>query len=463
MFQRRSLRKHWSKALTSVLLTHALSSWCRIFFPIAMANDAAVKSEVNQKDQAAEGREKASGESSTMHMNLAGLALMNQASGTSMNPRSWSMPMFMPHLGSWNFMLMGEAFVVDTQQSGPRGEDKFFSANLFMAAAEHSLGRGAVLVQLMTSLEPATITGRRYPELFQTGETAFGQPIVDGQHPHNFIMGLGLNYARPLGEDTIFQAYYAPVGDPALGPVAFPHRASASELPQAPLGHHWQDSTHIANNVVTVAIKHRWLRIEASGFYGTEPDENRWTINHGPMNSWSTRFSVFPAKNWMAQVSVGRIAHPERQETGDVMRSTASLHYTRPMLGGEAWSSSFIWGRNHSTFTQRNLNSYLAETLVPIPGKNFVTGRIELVDKDELFANSPDVENLLDRTAGSTFRVSAYTVGFTHDVANIFGSVETGIGANVTAYTIPVAIKRYYGDHPFSVALYLRLRLKPAP
>ena len=156
----------------------------------------------------------------------------------------------------------------------------------------------------MLSLEPATITNRSYPLLFQTGETAYGRPLVDAQHPHNFIMALGAHYAHPLGSDTMLQLYYAPVGDPALGPVAFPHRASAAELPQAPLGHHWQDSTHIADNVATVAVQHAWLRLEASGFYGTEPGENRWHIDWGPMNSYSGRLSVAPIEELdLSQVS----------------------------------------------------------------------------------------------------------------------------------------------------------------
>jgi hypothetical protein len=391
--------------------------------------------------------------------NPAGTLLMDQASGTSMSPKSWPMPMRMMQLGSWRTMLMANAFLVDTQQSGPRGSDKFYSPNWFMGAAEHSLGKGSFLFQLMLSLDPATITQRSFPELFQTGETAFGKPLVDAQHPHNFIMAMGLNYARPLGENTILQFYFAPVGDPALGPVAFPHRASAAELPQAPLGHHWQDSTHIADEVVTVGITRGMVRLEASGFYGTEPGENRWIIQTGPINSWSTRFSVFPSKNWMAQVSVGRLARPERQAPGDVVRSTASLHYTRPMPGG-SWSSSLIWGRNHDTLTHRNLNSYLAESELPVTRRNFLTGRAELVDKDELFSDQPDLEERLDRTLGSTFRIGAYTIGYTRDV-ELSRYWETGVGANLTAYTLPGAIQPYYGDRPFGVSVYLRVRLRP--
>jgi len=397
------------------------------------------------------------------HMNMgdnaAGMMLMNQASGTGENPQAWPMPMRMFKLGTWQTMLMANAFIVDTQQSGPRGGDKFYSPNWFMAAAEHQVGKGAFMVNLMLSLDPATVTDRRFPELFQTGETAFGRPITDGQHPHNFIMSLGFNYARPITENTTLQFYFAPVGDPALGPVAFPHRASASELVSAPLGHHWQDSSHIADEVITVGVTHKIVRLEASGFYGSEPGENRWIIQTGPINSWSTRFSVFPTKNWLAQVSVGRLTQPERQSPGDVVRSTASLHYTKPMPGG-SWSSSFIWGRNHDTLTHRNLNSYLLESELPVTRRNFITGRAELVDKDELFADSPDLEEQLDRTSGSTFRIGAYTVGYTRDF-EVTRYWQTGAGVNLTAFTLPDAIRPYYGDHPIGVSVFLRIRLRP--
>jgi hypothetical protein len=393
-----------------------------------------------------------------MQMNDSEMYLMNMASGTSMNPESWAMPMVMTNLGTWQAMFMAEAFVVDTQQTGPRGHDKFYAPNWGMASAMHSLAGGTLDITLMLSLDPATITNRSYPELFQTGETAYGHTLVDAQHPHNFIMALGFDYAHPLGK-TMLQFYYAPIGDPALGPVAFPHRASALELPQATLSHHWQDSTHIAYNVATVAVARKWLRLEASGFYGTEPGENRWRFDWGPMNSYSGRLSILPSSNWIFQVSAGRLTKPERQEIGDVVRATSSLQYTRPVPHGQ-WSSSLIWGRNHETLSHRNLNSYLAESVYPVSRRDFLTGRIELVDKDELFADQPALEQSLARTAGSTFRVQAYTLGFTHDIGAFWG-IETGVGANVTNYVIPAAIQPYYGEHPVGVNMYLRFRLRP--
>jgi hypothetical protein len=337
-----------------------------------------------------------------------------------------------------------------------------------MVSAVHELGRGSVMLQTMFSLDPATVTNRSYPLLFQTGETAYGKPLVDAQHPHEFIMGLGVNYARPVGESTMLHLYYAAVGDPALGPVAFPHRASALEMPQATLSHHLQDSTHIANNVVTAAIKHKWLRVEASGFHGTEPNEGRWNIDWGRMNSYSGRVSIFPAKDWMAQFSGGYLTDPERTLAGvghsaahgDVVRTTASIHYTRPTGQGNAWSTSLIWGRNHHVKTDQNRNAYLLETLYPLTHRDFVTGRVELVDKDELFANNHDLEHQLARSAGTSFRILAYTAGYTRDIGMV-SHIQAGIGANVSAYAIPAAIKPYYGEHPWGVSVFLRFRLKP--
>jgi hypothetical protein len=393
-------------------------------------------------------------------MNAASMDLMNLTSGTSVNPESWPMPMIMTHFGSWNTMFMGGGFLVDTQQSGPRGGDKLYSTNVVMAMAEHRLGAsGAFQAELMLSLEPATVTDRRYPLLFQTGETAFGQQIVDGQHPHNFIMGLGFHYVRELGANARVEFYAAPVGDPAIGPVAYPHRASAEELPQAPISHHWQDSTHISDDVVTVGFAYKKMKLEASGFHGAEPGENRWIVQQGAIDSWSSRLWFFPAKNWAAQVSVGRLTHPEALEPGDQVRSTASLAYTKPMQGS-SWSSSLIWGRNHSTATGRDLNSYLAESVLPIKRKNFVTGRVELVDKDELFADQPELQQNLDVLYGSTFRIGAYTIGYTRDI-DVFRHIETGVGANITSYSLPGSIKPYYGDRPVGGNVFIRFRLRP--
>jgi hypothetical protein len=393
--------------------------------------------------------------------NPAGTLLMSLASGTASNPQSWPMPMLGFAPGRWKLMWMGQAFVNATQQSGPRGGDKVYSANWTMLAAARSVGsRGSFFLRGMASLEPLTITNRRYPLLFQTGESAYGRPLTNGQHPHELFMELAAGYAHQVAKGAIVSVYYAPVGDAPLGPVAFPHRASAMELPQAALAHHWQDSTHIANQVLTGGFSLGRARIEVGGFHGAEPDENRWNIDYGPIDSWASRLWVFPARNWAAQVSAGRLHRPEAFHEDDVVRATASAHYTRRAADGMAWSSSFIWARNYKTVAKLATHAAVAETAVPIGRKHVLTGRFEWSQRDELFEDDHELAHQLERQTGRrAFDIAAYTAGYTRDVA-IFRSVQTGIGGNFSVYGIPDALAPYYGDRPFGVNVFLRVRLR---
>ncbi len=391
-----------------------------------------------------------SGHEMSGHDMLGGMVM--EASGTSFNPAASPMN-DMLHLsaGSWRLMLHGQVFVGDTQQSGPRGGDKFASMNWFMGEASHSVWGGTFAVRSMLSVDPATVTNKRYPELFQTGETAQGRPITDGQHPHDLFMELAVRYTHPLGENKRFWLYAAPVGDPALGPVAFPHRVSAAELPQATLGHHLQDSTHISDEVVTGGVGWGIFGLEASGFHGGEPDENRWNIDHGAMDSYSGRLTVSPNKNWSGQVSAGRLTRPEALEPGDQVRTTASVTYVRPYARGE-WASSVLWGRVHKLADGHKLNGYGVESVARFGDVNYLTGRVELVDKDELFAAGSSLE-------GQPFRIGAYTAGYTRDL-NFIPRLATGLGANFTLYSMPQAVHQAYGQHPAAVSVFLRIRLR---
>src|SRR5882762_7529875 len=302
-------------------------------------------------------------------------------SGTSAEPNSTPVPMLMTKKANWVLMFHANAFVLDEQQSGQRGQDKFFSTNWFMGMAQHKLGPGTFTARIMLSLEPATISQRRYPLLFQQGETAFGKPIVDGQHPHDFFMELAALYDLRLGSRGLLSFYFAPIGDPAMGPVAYPHRASASENPLAALGHHQEDSTHIADDVITVGLAYRIARIEASGFHGREPNENRWNIDQGKIDSWSTRLTLQPGKNWSGQFSYGRIKSPEAFfPNEDQGRMTASVQYNRPLHDGN-WTSTILWGRTRSLQDHSIFNSYALESTVRFRVRNYAWTRIENVDR----------------------------------------------------------------------------------
>ena len=384
---------------------------------------------------------------------------MHGTSGTSSEPDSTPMPMMMTMHDDWMLMFHGVAFVNDIQQTSPRGEDKFFSTNWFMPMAQHPLGHGLLTLRTMLSLEPATVTGRQYPLLFQQGETAYGNPIVDGQHPHDFVMELAALYDWSLGERTLLSFYVAPVGDPALGPTAYPHRASAAENPVAALGHHQEDSTHIADDVITVGFTHRIVRIEASGFHGREPDEQRWQVQEGPIDSWSTRLTIQPGQNWSGQYSYGRLHSPEQLNPGeDQERMTASLMYNRPLGDGTKgnWASTLAWGRTRAIPTNLIQNSYLLESTLRFAVRNYVWTRIENVDRttELLLGEQPEPPGFTEEPAG---RVQAYTFGYDRDF-DLLPHLRTAIGAQVTAYTPGSQLKPVYGSDPVGVVVFLRLR-----
>src|ERR1700722_17191674 len=275
----------------------------------------------------------------------------HSASGTGIEPVSTPVPMLMSTRGAWTLMLHANVFVADTQQqaNSERGRDAFFSTNWIMPMAQRKLGRGTFTARAMFSLEPATIGNREYPELFQQGETAYGNPIIDGQHPHDFFMELAAMYDLPLSHNTLLSIYAAPVGDPAIGPVAYPHRQSASEDPIAALGHHQEDSTHIAFNVVTGGLTYRWARVELSGFHGPEPPEQRWQPEPSPnghaIDSVATRLTISPTADWSGQYSVAHIHSPEAlYPTEDQQRQTASVMFHHSFQSKSAAAKSATSG-----------------------------------------------------------------------------------------------------------------------
>jgi hypothetical protein len=377
-------------------------------------------------------------------------------SGTDAEPNSTPFEMLMKKKAGWTFMFHGEAFLNEIQESGGRGGDKLFSTNWFMPMAQRKLGGGTLALRTMFSLEPATISERRYPELFQQGETAYGLPIVDGQHPHNFFMELAALYDYEVGEKTMLSFYAAPMGDPAMGPAAYPHRDSASEDPIAPLGHHLQDSTHIADDVVTAGFTHGMARIEASGFHGREPDEHRWEIEAGKVDSWSTRMTVNPGQDWSLQYSIGHLTSPEALAPGeDVRRMTASVMYNRP-IGKGNWASMLLWGRNQSLADGNVGNSYLLESTLRFFDTNHIWTRIENVDRTNelLLGENPLPANFVERYFA---RVQAYTVGYDRDIWKV-RHLSTAIGGQFMWYGVPQVLQAEYGSHPVGGVLFLRVR-----
>lgn len=380
----------------------------------------------------------------------------HDTSGTSAEPNSVPQPMWMSMHRNWMTMFHGNAFAADIQQTSPRGGDKLFSTNWWMPMAQRAWGRSQLTLRGMLSLEPATVTGRQYPLLFQQGETAYGNPIADGQHPHDFFMETAALYDVSISDRSLLSLYAAPVGDPAIGPIAFPHRASALENPVAALGHHQEDSTHISDDVITAGLAYRWARIEASGFHGREPSEQRWQIQQGAIDSWSWRLTLQPGQNWSGQLSSGRLHSPEAlYPAEDQARTTASAIYNRPLSAGN-WVSSLVWGRTRSIPGNAIENSYLLESTLRFRRRNYTWTRIENVERTNelLLGERPLPPDFHEEPVG---RVQAYTFGYDRDLP-LLPHFETALGAQVTAYADTSRLQPTYGTDPMGVVVFLRLR-----
>ncbi|MGA9526565.1 MAG: hypothetical protein WBS24_00475 [Terriglobales bacterium] len=374
------------------------------------------------------------------------------SSGTGWQPAATTGEAWMKSLGSWGLMAHGVVFVDYNQQGGPRGEGKAESVNWLMLMQQHSLAGGTLLFREMFSAESLTAPHPGFPELFQTGETYHGQALVDHQHPHNVFGELALDYTHAIGDRISWLLYGGPVAEPALGPVAYIHRASAAELPLAPLSHHLQDSTHISFGVITTGLVFERFKIEGSAFNGREPNEKRYTIQLAPLDSWSARISVAPTRNWTMQYSYGRLEHPEALEPGSQRRQTASVEYFRPLWGGPlshgSWASSLVWGRVHDVFDNHNLNGYLLESTLNFKSSYYLFSRLELLDKDELFPDDPLLPS---------YRVGAYTLGADRDILKRKVG-QLAMGADVTFYSKPSSLNAAYGNNPVSFQIFLRLR-----
>ncbi len=368
-------------------------------------------------------------------------------SGTGWQPASVPAHLWMTTHGGWDLMAHGALFLTYNQQGGPRGAGKAESVNYLMFMEQHRLGSGTLLFRQMFSAESLTSPHPGFPEIFQTGETYHGQALLDHQHPHNVFGELSMLYTLPLTGKVSWLFYGGPAAEPALGPVAYIHRESASENPAAPLSHHMQDSTHTSFGVVTTGIVVDRFKLEASAFNAHEPDEDRWDIQLAALNSWSVRLSAAPTRNWVAQYSYGRLEHPEALEPGSERRQTASIEYNQPFAKGN-WATSFIWGRKRKGLDNSIQNSYLLESTVNFHRRNYAYSRLELVDKDELFPDDP---------ARPSFRIGAYTFGGVRDlVQNTHW--QLGLGADVTFYSKPIALDPVYGVDPVSFHVFVRLR-----
>src|SRR5438093_108853 len=383
--------------------------------------------------------------------------MSRESSGTSWVPDSTPMYGKMFMFGEDMLMLHGAIFPRYTNVSTRRGDDRIDAPNWIMAMYSHPLGDSAQFgARLMMSLDPLTEQGRGYPLLFQTGESWNGQPLHDRQHPHDLFDELSLSLSsRIAGFDHDLSAYlyFGYPGEPALGPPTFMHRPSAMDDPDAPIGHHWQDSTHITFGVATLGAQWRDVKLEGSIFTGREPDEDRYDFDRPRFDSYSGRLSWNPTRNLALQVSYGYIKSPEElhPET-KIHRTTASAIYTLPLGHDTNWSNSFVWGQTHAT-EEGKTQSFLIES-------NYQRGRDTVYFRWERVQKSGHELVLKPFDESEIFPVSGYSLGYVRDLSHGDG-IDIGLGTQFTINDRPDSLDRYYGDD-LGYAFQFFLRIRPS-
>jgi len=396
-----------------------------------------------------------------MQMNHAfslSLPMNRNGSGTGWQPDATPMYAYMKHGDRWNYMLHGSLFLRYTSQNlnndGRRGSSSKISVpNYVMGMAQRQVGKNGLLtVRSMVSLDRIFDGGSGYPLLFQSGETWKGEPLIDRQHPHDLISELAVGYTHRVNKKIDISIYAGYPGEPALGPVAFMHRMSAFNNPDAVLGHHWQDATHITFGVVTAGVRYGKFKVEASGFTGREPNENRFNFDKPRFDSYSYRLLFNPSANWAIQASRGFIKNPELNHPGEnVNRTTASVQHSMPVGSKDRWiSSSIVYGLNDSGDHHKE-SSLLAESTIQLD-KWSVYGRYEWVQKSQ-----EELSIALSNTYQEhKFPISAFTLGLNRQLFS-FSKTLVQAGVQASIFAIDNELTAVYGKNPVSGQIYLRL------
>jgi hypothetical protein len=375
-----------------------------------------------------------------------------ESSGTAWVPDSTPMYGYMKMFGDDMLMLHGGIFPRYTNVTTRRGDDRIDAPNWIMGMYSHPFSDSTQLGgRLMMSLDPLTEGGRGYPLLLQSGESWHDQPLHDRQHPHDLFDELSFSLSQKFDADLSAYLYFGYPGEPALGPPTFMHRLSAMDDPDAPIGHHWQDSTHVTFGVATAGLQWRNVKIEGSVFTGREPNEDRYDFERPRFDSFSGRISWNPTPDLALQVSHAYIESPEALEA-DVNRhrTTASLIYNRALGPDSNWATSLVWGQNDDTHEGKT-ESILIETNYQRE-RDTVYGRWERVEKSghELVLAQGDLNEI--------FPVNAVSIGYVRDLSHD-NKIDIGLGGQFTIDFWPGELDRYYGDGPgYGFQVFLRIR-----
>ena len=378
---------------------------------------------------------------------LGSYPMERESSGTAWQPDTSEHSGIHVMSGDWTLMAHGVVNFVYDHQSGPRGNDKAFVSGMLMGMARRPLGNGTLQFKAMASPDP--IMGPKgYPLLLASGESANGTDrLIDRQHPHDLFMELSASISQNIGLKSSAFLYAGLPGEPAFGPPAFMHREAIMDSPEAPISHHWLDSTHISFGVLTGGAVLDRVKLEVSRFNAREPDQHRWDIETGPLDSTAIRVSWNPTRTVALQGSWGHFVDPEQLEPGvNQHRWSASALWANEIARGWKAAATLAWGRKSAH--GHNDDAVAAEGSLKHANWT-VFSRAELTENREL----TNIEN------GPAYRVGKISVGAVRDF-DIAKHFSLGAGGLLAVNFVPDALAADYGDHhPIGAMGFLRLKL----
>ena len=376
-------------------------------------------------------------------------AMTRESSGTAWQPDASEHTGLHIMSGDWTLMAHGVVNLVADHQSGRRGDDKEFVSGMLMGMARRPIANGTV--QLKAMLSPDPLMGKRgYPLLLASGETANGTDrLIDRQHPHDFFMELSASVSQNIGPNSSVFLYGGLPGEPAFGPPAFMHREAIMDSPEAPISHHWLDSTHITFGVLTAGLVLDRVKLEVSRFNGREPDQHRWNIETAPLDSTAARLSWNPTPELSLQGSWGHFKDPEQLEPGvDQRRLSAILLYAREIAPDWKLAGTVAWGRK--AVEHHKDDAFVGEASLKHDAWT-IFGRGEITENREL-VEDPDEH-------GPAYRVGKVSLGAVRDF-RIADHWSIGAGGLVALdFVLDRLALLYGGRNPTGAMGFVRLKL----
>lgn len=389
------------------------------------------------------------------------------ASGTAWLPDAT--PMYGVHREwrGWELRVNGALFAqallepADRHRTGGAQTRQVTSTNWGMIMARRSVAGGRLGLRTMVSAEPWTVSRCGSLNFLAVGERCAGDTVHDRQQPHDLVMELAGDYERRLQGEWKWQLYAGIAGEPALGPVGYPHRTSAAGNPTAPLTHHWLDSTHVSFGVITAGVRNRRLKVESSVFNGREADESRVDLDLGSLDSASARVSFLPTERWALQISAARLRvatsdFPFKGQTANT-RATASATYHRPFGANGIWATMGAYGVNHARervalgVLDASSQAGLLETTATFSGRHSVFARVE-------YAGMPAHHLHAHEYSLSIVPVGKLQAGYVVHLKATKGLVPGIGGAMALNLLAPQLAPRYGGRTAWGTTLFLAIQ-----